>query len=60
MNEHKEDCYWWEDWHGCNCGAFDKHLCLEVIPGTFIMCGEGEWYCSEECMRKANEKNTVR
>ena len=37
-----------------------EHLCLEVIPGSFIMCGENDWYCSEECMRKANEKNSMR
>ena len=60
MNEHTEDCPWHKDWHACNCGALEKHLCLEVIPGTFVMCGESEWYCSEECMRKANEKNSVR
>ena len=55
MSEHKEDCGWHTDWHQCNCGAFDKHLCLEVIPGSFVMCGENDWYCSEECMRKTKE-----
>jgi hypothetical protein len=34
----------------------EEHLCLEVIPGTFIMCGEGEWYCSQECLEKAKGK----
>jgi hypothetical protein len=29
--------------------------CLGVIPNTFIMCGEMGQYCSQECMRKANE-----
>jgi hypothetical protein len=71
MTEHKPDCPWHQDWHACNCGAFDlRNPCKEieigintmprkcslVIPGTFIMCGENDWYCSEECMRKANEK----
>jgi hypothetical protein len=66
MTEHKQDCPWHSDWHACNCGAFDipkppqEHLCLEVIPGSFIMCGENDWYCSPECMRKANEKNSMR
>jgi hypothetical protein len=34
--------------------------CLLVIPNTFIMCGEMGQYCSHECMRKANEKDTMR
>ena len=62
MSEHKPDCGWHKDWHNCSCQAFDipnppqEHLCLEVIPNTFIMCGEMGQYCSEECMRKANEQ----
>ena len=66
MTEHKPNCPWHSDWHACNCGVFEaprfgsnlpqEHPCLEVIPGTFIMCGESDWYCSEECMRKANEQ----
>jgi hypothetical protein len=20
---HPDDCLWWQDWHACNCGAFD-------------------------------------
>ena len=62
MTEHKHECPWHQDWHACNCGAFDKHLCLEVIPGTFIICGESGWYCSQECLEKAkiNEKDTMR
>ena len=55
MSEHKPDCPWHKDWHACNCGALEQHLCLEVIPGTFIMCGENDWYCSEECMKKAKK-----
>lgn len=27
--------------------------CHLVIPGTFIACGEGGQYCSEECERRA-------
>ena len=30
--------------------------CADVIPGTFIMCGEGGNYCSDECMKAAEEK----
>lgn len=22
--EHKDECSWWQDWHSCNCGAFDS------------------------------------
>jgi len=32
-----------------------EHICSQVIPDTFIMCGEGGNYCSPECMRRANE-----
>jgi len=21
---HTDDCNWWQDWHACNCGAFDR------------------------------------
>jgi hypothetical protein len=58
--EHKENCKWYIDWHDCSCGAFDIPVtgsCHLVIPGTVITCGEMEQYCSEECMRKANEAN---
>lgn len=24
--------------------------CLEVIPGTFVICGEGGNFCSEACL----------
>lgn len=27
--------------------------CHGVIPKTFIACGEGENYCSEECLLRA-------
>lgn len=33
--------------------------CHLVIPGTVIMCGEMAQYCSQECMRKANEKDSM-
>ena len=57
-SEHTKDCAWHRDWHACDCGVFDE--CLLVIPNTFIACGEGGNYCSDECMRRANEKNSVR
>jgi len=76
MSEHKQECSWHQDWHACNCEAFDSvsplgiyapftplqvsHICSQVIPNTFIMCGEMGQYCSQECMRKANEKDTMR
>lgn len=22
--EHTDECSWWQDWHQCNCGAFDS------------------------------------
>lgn len=58
--EHEKYCNWWYDWHDCNCGAFDIKECKLVIPNTVIMCGEEGNYCSQECMEKANEKNTMR
>ncbi len=31
-----------------------SHSCKIVVPGTFIVCGEGNWqYCSEECLKLA-------
>ena len=29
----------------------ETNHCTGVIPGTFIACGEGGNYCSEECMQ---------
>lgn len=71
--EHKEGCSWWKDWHCCSCGLFDLlnqpedidksdvlRRCHLVIPGTVIMCGEDVNYCSQECMEKANEKDSMR
>ena len=29
--------------------------CELLIPGTFIMCGEGGNYCSKECLSKASQ-----
>lgn len=29
--------------------------CLDVIPGTFIMCGEGGNYCSSTCRKRNDE-----
>lgn len=26
--------------------------CKDVIPGTFIACGEGDNYCSQECLER--------
>lgn len=31
--------------------------CLGVIPGTFIVCGEGDNYCSQECLHDARVRN---
>lgn len=28
--------------------------CSDIIPGTFIMCGEGENYCSDYCKEKGD------
>lgn len=55
MEEHPKDCPWWYDWHACSCGMYDIKECKLVIPGTVIMCGEDGNYCSQECLRKANE-----
>ena len=54
MTEHKPDCPWFQDWHACNCGVFEAHECSQVIPGTFLVCGEDHYqYCSTECYNKA-------
>lgn len=37
------------------CPDCDPTGCRGVIPNTFIMCSEGGNYCSQECMRKAND-----
>ena len=38
----------------------EKDECLGIIPGTFIICGEGEWgerhYCSDACMARDQPK----
>ena len=32
--------------------------CKVVVPGTFIVCGEGNWqYCSDECLKLAQGNN---
>ena len=32
--------------------------CKIVVPGTFIVCGEGNWqYCSDECLKLAQGNN---
>jgi len=56
MSEHSKDCAWHQDYNSCDCGALKEHFCLEVIPGTFIMCGEAGWYCSNECLEKSKDK----
>ena len=56
--EHKQGCAWFKDWHACNCGAFNT--CKKVIDGTFIMCGEDGHYCSQECLRRSYEKDSMR
>lgn len=34
-----------------------EHKCALVIPGTFIMCGEVDQYCSVECQLEKENKN---
>jgi len=35
-----------------------SHSCKIVVPGTFIVCGEGGWqYCSDECLKLAQGSN---
>lgn len=72
---HDDGCLWWKDWHSCSCGFMEEEIrqlkivsdqieeaqiCAEVIPGTFIMCGEGfgdeRQYCSTACWKKAQGK----
>jgi hypothetical protein len=31
--------------------------CLQRIPNTWIMCGEGDNYCSEACLQKASSNS---
>jgi hypothetical protein len=58
-HEPKDCVYYLEG--GPICPDCDPKGCLGVIPNTFIMCGEmRQQYCSQECMRKANEKNIMR
>jgi len=54
-----KDCVYYLE-GGPICPDCDPKGCLGVIPNTFIMCGEMNQYCSDECMRKANEKDTMR
>jgi len=60
--EHSQDCKWWKDWHNCSCGVFDNQTiedsvgCCEIIPGTFIICGEGGNYCSLKCYERAKNE----
>lgn len=61
--QHDAVCLWWKDWHSCSCGYLEEEIrnerleCELVIPGTFIMCGEGleeeRQYCSKACYEKA-------
>lgn len=43
-----------------NFGKKPEEECKQVIPNTFIMCGEGvgeeKQYCSDVCYKKAKEK----
>lgn len=34
--------------------------CEDVIPGTFIACGEGGNYCSDECLTIAETSSSLR
>ena len=35
-----------------------SHSCKIVVPGTFIVFGEGNWqYCSDECLKLAQGNN---
>lgn len=40
--------------------VIESEICSQVIPGTFIMCGEGfgneRQYCSNYCFNKAKGK----
>jgi hypothetical protein len=68
--QHDNVCLWWKDWHSCSCGYLEEevrnqkksnNICLEIVTGTFIMCGEGldneKQYCSTSCWEKAKIKN---
>jgi len=57
-HEPKDCVYYLEG--GPICPDCDPKGCFGVIPNTFIMCGEMGQYCSQECMRKANEKHKMR
>ena len=57
LRNHNDSCGWWKDWHSCNCGLFDQK-CQQVIPETYIICGEDNYqYCSKICYIKSR-KNT--
>ncbi len=36
-----------------------QHVCCQVIPNTFIMCGEMGQYCSQQCLEKAKANEPV-
>ena len=52
-DNHDDDCRWWKDWHECSCGFLEEEIesgnCLEIIPGTFVICGEEGNFCSRDC-----------
>jgi len=55
-NRHDNNCPWWSDWFACSCGFLEEELrierrgeCFELIPNTFVVCGEGGNYCSQRC-----------
>lgn len=62
-NNHDNGCLWWKDWHSCSCGYLEEEvrqqaeICSQVIPNTFIMCGEEygskKQYCSTYCYNKS-------
>ena len=33
--------------------------CLIVIPGTWVICGEGGNFCSDECLEKFEQEQKV-
>jgi hypothetical protein len=45
MSEHKQECPWHQDWHSCNCGAFDMpNPCKEIKLGVHHRSDCVEYY----------------
>lgn len=40
-------------------GEGENVSCLGIIPNTFILCGEDDSYCSDECLHEAFRRQLI-